>query len=287
MPNHQPLFASPSLEKQAAKLATLAVRALYYELALYPKPGLVSFVDSGSHQDMNAQTFIRSLFSLRRYFYEIACAAYHHADFSILKDLGIAAEQRMLQATGGINTHRGAIFILGLFIAGIASCQFEYPADLAFIPLHIQQKWGRALTEHTGAPHSHGKEVLRKFKASGARGEALAGFPAIFNLGLPALKTARRNGASLQQSYLSCFFHLLAEVKDTNILYRSGQEGLAFVQRAARQFLTQGGITAPDYLVHAKKIHQQCVKRNISPGGTADLLAACILLSQWEDARWL
>lgn len=177
--------------------------------------------------------------------------------------------------------------MLGLLIAAIASGQFEYPLNLASIPLQIKQNWGQALRKHAGAPHSHGEEVLRKFQVSGARGEALAGFPSIFNLGLPALKTARKNGASLQQSYLSCFFHLLAEVKDTNILYRSGQAGLAFMQHAARQFLIQGGINAPDYLLHAKKIHLQCVKRNISPGGTADLLSACILLSQWEDAAWL
>lgn len=288
MPNRQPDFTPPpSLEKQAAKLATLAVRALYYELALYPKPGLVSFVDSGSHQDMNAHTFMRSLFSLRRYFYDIACAAYHGADFSKLKALGIRAEQRMLQATGGINTHRGAIFILGLLIAAIASCQFEYRTDLARIPLHIKQRWGQALMEHAGAPHSHGKAVLRKFNLSGARGEVLAGFPSIFKLGLPVLKAASQNGASLQQSYLNCFFHLLAEVNDTNILYRSGREGLAFVQAAARQFLARGGVAAADYVLQAKKIHQQCIKRNISPGGTADLLAACILLSQWEQAAWL
>ena len=93
-------------------VARHAVRSLYQELVLYPKPGLVSLVDTGSHTDMDASTFVRSLFSLRRYFLEIALAGSQGADFAVLRGLGIEAERRMLLATGGINTHRGAIFSL-------------------------------------------------------------------------------------------------------------------------------------------------------------------------------
>lgn len=98
----------------AQRIGRAAIAALYDELALAPKPGLVSFVDSGSHGDMDATTFMRSLFALRHYFPRIAMQGAAGAPFASLEALGVMAETRMLQATGGINTHRGAVFTLGL-----------------------------------------------------------------------------------------------------------------------------------------------------------------------------
>ena len=90
-------------------------------MILYPKPGLVSLVDNGSHTDMNAATFMRSLFALRHYFAAICRAGAQAAPFSDLRRLGMAAERRMLAATGGVNTHRGAIFSIGLLCAASGS----------------------------------------------------------------------------------------------------------------------------------------------------------------------
>ena len=101
----------------AREVARLAVRSLHDELCLYPKPGLVSLVDNGSHDDMDATTFMRSLFSLRHYFRKICLAGWDDAPFAQLKQLGIAAEAAMLKATRGVNTHRGAIFSLGMLCA--------------------------------------------------------------------------------------------------------------------------------------------------------------------------
>ena len=108
----------------ARRIALLAVRSLYRELALYPKPGLVSFRDNGAHRDMDAATFVRSLFSLRGYFAAIAAAGMRAARFAELQQLGLTAESRMLRATRGINTHRGAIFTHGMLAAaaGYARC---------------------------------------------------------------------------------------------------------------------------------------------------------------------
>jgi len=104
------MTASPSPAPRIAQLARSAVRALYAEVALEPKPGLVSFRDNGSHTDMTAATFLHSLFALRHYFGHIAQAGFEGADFGHLQALGLAAEARMLRATGGVNTHRGAVF---------------------------------------------------------------------------------------------------------------------------------------------------------------------------------
>ncbi|MGN6389705.1 MAG: triphosphoribosyl-dephospho-CoA synthase, partial [Burkholderiaceae bacterium] len=104
-------------------IGRVALGCLHDELTLYPKPGLVSPVDNGSHHDMTAATFLRSLFALRHYFVAIAGAGQENAPFATLRRLGIAAEARMLKATGGVNTHRGAIFTLGLLAAALGHCQ--------------------------------------------------------------------------------------------------------------------------------------------------------------------
>src|SRR5450830_1224233 len=131
-------------------LARQAVRSLYQELVLYPKPGLVSLIDNGSHEDMDAAPFLRSLFALRHYFFRIADAARSGASFNVLRDLGIDAERRMLRATGGVNTHRGAIFCLGMLCAAMASCHAQ---GIALSPPAIRAnlliQWGDDLTAHS------------------------------------------------------------------------------------------------------------------------------------------
>ena len=107
--------------QHAQTIARLVIRSLHAELALYPKPGLVSHRDSGAHRDMDAGTFVRSLFSLRGYFAEIAAAGMRDARLAELQQIGLRAERRMLQSTQGINTHRGAVFCLGLLCAAAGS----------------------------------------------------------------------------------------------------------------------------------------------------------------------
>ncbi|WP_284211936.1 triphosphoribosyl-dephospho-CoA synthase, partial [Methylobacterium brachythecii] len=99
---------------EAAFIARCAVEALRLELDTYPKPGLVSLVDSGSHDDMDAATFKASAAALEPYFCELAEAGARGLGMDGLRRIGLAAEAAMLAATGGVNTHRGAIFGLGL-----------------------------------------------------------------------------------------------------------------------------------------------------------------------------
>src|SRR6478736_3489767 len=107
----------PLLKPSTIFIGRAAIRALHTELLLYPKPGLVSAIDNGAHDDMDAGTFLRSIFALRHYFKAIASAGAAGSPFPILQHLGIEAEQRMLRATGGVNTHRGGIFCMGLLAA--------------------------------------------------------------------------------------------------------------------------------------------------------------------------
>lgn len=148
----------------SARLGRLAIASLHAELALAPKPGLVTPFDSGSHHDMDAGTFLRSLFALRHYFTAVAYHGAAGADFDALRRCGIAAEIAMLRATAGVNTHRGAVFSLGLLVAAAAACRSRlghaatgeqvcedvcrWSAELADAPLDANSPGQRARARH-------------------------------------------------------------------------------------------------------------------------------------------
>src|SRR5438094_7950212 len=141
-----PSATQPSFAGATRRIARAALRSLWQELALYPKPGLVSLRDSGAHADMDAATFVRSLFALSRYWSEVADAGAAGAPFETLRRLGVRAESRMLIATGGINTHRGAIFALGLLCAAAARTRARAEiADDATLRRVLIARWGAAL----------------------------------------------------------------------------------------------------------------------------------------------
>jgi len=162
---------APRPSSQAAIIGRAAVRALYTELALSPKPGLVSPLDSGAHDDMDMTTFMRSLFALRGYFCIIAAAGASGADFADLQALGLRAERRMLAATRGINTHRGAIFSVGLLAAAAGWLRAE-GRSIAGDALGrcVAHRWGAAIVQAgEQASASHGIEAVRRYGARGAR----------------------------------------------------------------------------------------------------------------------
>ena len=266
---------APRRSSHAAIIGRAAVRALYTELALSPKPGLVSPLDSGAHDDMDMTTFMRSLFALRGYFCAIAAAGAAGADFTDLQALGMRAERRMLEATRGINTHRGAIFSLGL-LAGAAGWLGAEGRSITGDALGhcIARRWGAAIVRAgEQASSSHGIEAVRRYGARGAREEAAAGFPLLFDLALPTLVCSLAQG-NVEADLVQTLFSFMAELVETNLLHRGGPEGLAFVRAQARAFLETGGVAADGWRDRALALHRACIARRLSPGGAADMLAA-------------
>ncbi|HEY0588088.1 MAG TPA: triphosphoribosyl-dephospho-CoA synthase MdcB [Pseudoduganella sp.] len=262
------------------EVALRAVRSLYQELALYPKPGLVSFVDNGSHTDMDAATFMRSLFSLRHYYARICRAGYDGAPFAELKKLGIAAEQRMMAATKGINTHRGAIFALGLLCAAMGRVRaLRMTLTPAALRTALLLHWSEELAAHTRSTgDSHGLQAAAQHAASGAREEGALGLPSVFDVGLPALQASLARRAPMHHARIDAIFALMAHISDTNIYHRGGAEGAESVRSAALQFVDLGGTANPQWREHALECHQRFVAQRLSPGGAADLLAATCLV---------
>jgi triphosphoribosyl-dephospho-CoA synthase len=259
-----------------------ATLALYDELALSPKPGLVTLTDNGSHADMDAHTFMRSLFALRSYFVRIAMLGAEGAPFEALQQCGIDAEARMLAATGGVNTHRGAIFMLGLLCAAAgAPALGGRPVDASSLRDTLLARWGSTLEDRARrAPTLPGGIAARRHGLRSASAEAAAGFPVLFEIAVPALEAARARHMGRQQVLLDTLFNIMAILDDSNLAHRGGIEGLRHAQRAARGFLEAGGASRQDGLAAAHAIAEDFVSRRLSPGGAADTLAAACLMQR-------
>jgi triphosphoribosyl-dephospho-CoA synthase len=281
----QPLLPASDL---AARIGRLAIRSLYREVELAPKPGLVSPLSQGSHVDMDFATFMRSLHALRDYFPAIAECGSSHPDFTPLRQLGIAAEARMLAATAGVNTHRGAIFNLGLLCAAAGSVAMsEGRLSAQSVCEHVRECWGAAVLANQPrvaddeAP-SHGLVVARRYGTGGARQEAASGFPAALEVGLPAYREALAATGSSELAAVQALFALIAVLEDSNLLWRGGLEGLAHARSAAAAFLADGGVLAANWQDSAARIDRDFSQRRLSPGGSADLLGVTLFLADLE-----
>lgn len=264
-------------------IADQAVLALLHEVAAWPKPGLVSRVDSGSHTDMDAALMRASAQALRPFFAELAQAGQDGADMGRLRTIGLRAEAAMLAVTGGVNTHRGAIFGLGLLCAAAGQVAEGSTEGAAVAPVRlgdvVRRRWAADIERGPIPLFSHGAAALRRYGAGGARAEAAGGFRSVYEVGWPAL----RQGRSLQPddadaAPVQACFALIAAVSDTNLLHRGGADGMRYAAEAASSFLLRGGVGAPDWRARAVAVHAAFVARRLSPGGCADLLTMTLFV---------
>jgi triphosphoribosyl-dephospho-CoA synthase len=264
----------------APAIADLAVTALLAEAELTPKPGLVDGRGPGAHADMTVGTLRDSATALRTAFAECASAAEElELGTDLRAEIGVVGrvgEQTMLAATGGVNTHRGALWALGLLSAGAARGRsageaIAFAARLASIP-------DPALPACPPDRRSHGALVRRRFGVRGAAGEAQAGFPHVTAYALPTLLAARLDGADEDTARLDALLSLIAHLDDTCVLHRGGGSGLRSVQAGAAAVLRSGGCRTPKGRRQFRALDGLCAQRGLSPGGSGDLLAATLFI---------
>lgn len=281
-----PLAARPSRladdqgRRAAEAIARTALRALRLEVETYPKPGLVSHVDSGSHADMDASTFRASAAAITPFFRDLAIAGAARAPMPALRRIGLDAEAAMRAATGGVNTHRGAIFGLGLLCA--AAGARPHPSAGALGAL-VRDRYGAAILDGPVLLHAPGARARRRHGVGGAPAEAAAGFPSLYRIGVPALRRGRsiRPGDEEAARVEACLA-LIAHVEDTNLLHRGGPEGFRFAREHAARFIGEGGVAQARWRERAEGLHRAFVDRRLSPGGAADLLAMTLFVDALE-----
>ena len=276
-----------ALEKYDAEtVGNLACRALLYEVCVTPKPGLVDRDGNGSHSDMDIYTFLRSASALAPYFTECARTGRRTAGlaaretFAKLRLAGKMAEGVMLSATGGVNTHKGAIFSMGL-VCGAAG---RLDRDAWRSPERVLSEAAaivKGLSAHDfadltpGNAVTHGQKLYLRHGVTGIRGEAEAGFPAVLRYGLPVLDNGLAMGKSPDEAGAAALLSMLARTVDTNMLARNGGDIPESV--TAELSATLDATPYPDTET-LRKLDAEFIRRNLSPGGSADLLSLCWML---------
>ncbi|MFJ4194634.1 triphosphoribosyl-dephospho-CoA synthase [Pseudomonas sp. NPDC089534] len=266
----------------AERLADLAVDALIDEADLSPKPALVDRRGNGAHTDLHLGLMHASALALWPAFREMAEAAVEAGTIDLaLREtvgrIGREGEQAMLATTGGVNTHRGAIWALGLLVTAAALAPESNGAGA--VALRAARL---ALLDDRYAPRSlsHGAQVALRYGARGAREEAQLGFPAVTGRGLPQLERSRAAGHGEQNARLDALLAIMTGLADTCVLYRAGETGLHAMQRGAQAVLDGGGSASLAGRRHLHALDRQLIALNASPGGAADLLAATLLLDR-------
>lgn len=323
--------AAPDIARvdRARMLAGLATRGLIAEAELTPKPALVDRRGSGAHRDLTLASMHRSARAIEPFFAEMSEAAVAapeqrptRALREQLAEIGRRAERAMLDATGGSNAHRGAIWALGLLTAsasmdamlatstrepdirprgelarrvraddGEAPCAQRRLSDRVdpmtiHAPARTIARTAAAIATFPdrAAPIrvSHGQLVERAYGVSGARGEAQQGFPHVVDVALPMLRRRLGEGCSDDVARLDALLAIMSVLDDTCLLHRGGPDALAVAQRGAQAVLCAGGTSTDTGMRRLLALDAALVRLNASPGGSADLLSAALFLDAVE-----
>ena len=279
----------------AATAAQQAVRALLYEVTTTPKPGLVDRRNSGSHTDMDSFTFMSSAAALYPYFEACAKVGRETMDrpapetFAALRPLGCEAEGEMLDATNGVNTHKGAVFSIGITCAALGRLNRATWCDPARVLQEVaamtmgltQQDLADVTTENAVTA---GQKLYAQYGITGIRGQVEAGLPVVLHHGLPVLENGLKLGYDINRAGCAALLEILVHSTDTNMIARSSRERqLAWVAHV-KELLAQTPYPDEEALV---ELDDQFIAENLSPGGSADLLALTYLLHFFKTEEHL
>lgn len=272
-------------EYMAQYIAAQAFSALVLELTTTPKPGLVDRNNNGAHRDMQSKHFMASAVALRPFFCRMAEAGFLTRDlppketFGEIRKIGMEAEAAMYKATGGINTHKGAIFSIGLMCAAAGRLD---PANWTALELCttcsamvqgiVAQELGDVTSETAKTP---GERFYALYGVAGARGQAERAFPAVIRAGLPILQQGLQRGLSLPDAGAVALLHLISAQDDTNLIHRGGRETQLRIRQELACLLEQTPFPSQEKIL---ELDREFIEKNLSPGGSADLLALTYLV---------
>ena len=279
------------VDLDAKHIARIAKQSLWREVYTAPKPGLVDPLSRGSHMDMDVSDFERSADALEPYFLNCVKTGAEHkskppeSTFPNLKSLGIEAEKSMYAATRGVNTHKGAIFSIGILAGAIGRLMtpdgyMPSTDEILSEAARISRTSIKRDFENIDRCTAGGRAYL-ECGIRGIRGEVIDGFPSIKNIAIPAYRAALARGKSKNDAGVLTLLHLIANVYDTNLYKRGGEAGILYARDYARTLLS----SADPSVESIRQMDTELTERNLSPGGCADLLAATYFLTELEDQK--
>ena len=276
--------------RYAEALEQATLRAVLYEVSVTPKPGLVDRNNTGAHRDMDFFSFLDSAVAIAPFFRQLFTLGWNAEEegnrlYREIRCLGQAAEDAMYRATGGVNTHKGLIFSMGLLSVAAGQYAAKHLAEGWSIPTaeqlcRVEQELAQGfLPQLRRDVTSHGNAVYRQYRTGGIREEAASGFRSVQQYVLPRL---RREGGSLEDRGIRALVELMAHVEDTNVLFRGGRKALRTLAQQAEIILE----TEPSRRsLLLERWDKSLSHQGISPGGCADLLAIGYFLYFWEQNR--
>jgi len=271
--------------------ADLARKSLIEEVQTTPKPGLVDCSNNGSHTDMTVDTFKKSADALFPYFEECVMIGIKSAKskaeetFEKLRQAGIKAEKTMFSATNGVNTHKGIIYSMGVILGALGrlwdpafsvSTAEDILTECSELTKKSVEKDFAKIDNTTAGGRSYLSNGER-----GIRGEAEKGFPSIKNVSLPTYKKELKTCENKNDAGVITLLHLIANIYDTSIFNRGGEDGVIYAKKYAQKLILKGTPTKDEII----KMDKDFIEKNLSPGGSADLLAITYFLEKTESSN--
>ena len=273
-----------SLNEICLDIASLAAKAILYEVSCFPSPGLVSPVSSGSHDDMNYYTFIDSTFAITKYLALFANEGMKEEELSKIflniKKIGIKVEKAMFNSTKNVNTHKGMIFLIGICIAA-SSYAIYHKKDFYDIQ-NIIKSMCKGIVKNDfknlekKKKITHGEKLYLQYGITGIRGEVEDGIPLAFNYGLDLYE----NSLYLEENerLVHTLIGIMQFCDDSTVIHRTGIEGLNYVKNVSKEIMNLGGMKTDFGKKMINKLNDDFISKNISPGGSADILGVTIFL---------
>lgn len=274
-------------------ISSISIKSILFEVAASPKPGLVDRFNSGAHKNMDYYTFLRSISVLGQYFYDCTEAGVEfkgddYKDLLVdIRPMGIKAEKEMFKATCGINTHKGIIFSMGIIAVAAGSLFIELDKDtfsyteisnrIKLITKDISKEL--ELVHEDKENFTYGEKLYLKYGTKGIRGEVESGFQTVINISLPILeKLIFEEIYHINDILIQILLYLMANTEDSNVLGRHNSEMLNYVQKESKKAIELGGCFTEEGKRYIESMDKDFIDKNISPGGSADLLTVSLMM---------
>ncbi|MEW8955593.1 MAG: triphosphoribosyl-dephospho-CoA synthase CitG [Clostridium sp.] len=274
------------------RIIEIAGKSILYEVSTYPSPGLVSPVSTGSHKDMDFYTFIDSALCLNKYFYNTCKVSLKENMtpkdiFKELRVIGKDAEKDMLDRTNGVNTHKGMIFLMIITISAVVNTIknkntfYDIRNYIKELTEDLVENDFKGLKSKKSL--TYGEKIYIKYGLKGIRGEVAEGLPSVFNTGLKVYES-NYNMLDKRRNIVNTLIAIMSVSEDTTLLHRHDIKVLEYIQKTSKYIMDIGGVTTKEGEEYIQKLDDELSLKGISPGGSADLLAITIFLSEIKKA---
>ncbi|WP_373897492.1 triphosphoribosyl-dephospho-CoA synthase CitG [Haloimpatiens sp. FM7315] len=277
-----------NFEDKVFVLGSFAIKSMLYEVSAFPKPGLVTPLSKGAHRDMDYFTFIDSTCALLKTMIKFSECGFQSKNekeiFKEARNIGKVGDLDMVKSTKGVNTHRGMIFLMGVSLGAVAKTLYE---NKSFIEIEdtiknmtkglVDKDLYKGIKLKSEENLTYGEVLYKKYGITGIRGEVEKGIPIVFRHSLRCYEKNR--DLNNNDRLIDTLINIMTVCEDTNIIHRHNLETLKYMQSKAKYIVELGGMRKEGGRKAIRDLNDEFIEKNISPGGSADILALTVFFS--------